>query len=64
MLAQQTIHKRELLLSSVKKLAPKHRAEFRQRSLFMEQQHRVLPQKSRMTHQDEKAVLQEKDANF
>ena len=44
-LAQQTMQKRESLLALARKLAPAHRAQFREHLLMIEQQHRAMLQK-------------------
>ena len=44
-LAQQTMQKRESLLASARKLAPAHRAQFREHLVMIEQQRRAMLQK-------------------
>ena len=62
-LAQQTLQKRESLLASARKLAPAHRAEFKERLLMIEQQRRAMLQKKEQDdiRMKEQRVLQEKD---
>ena len=61
-LAQQTLQKRESLLASARKLAPAHRAEFKERLLMIEQQRRAMLQKKQDDiRMKEQKVLQEKE---
>ena len=61
-LAQQAIHKQESLLASGRRLAPAHRAQFRERLAVIEQQRRELLQtKQDNIRKKEQKVLQEKE---